>query len=130
MLRLNLVPAFADPARLTPQLVDRYWDMVVAPGVRGAILKRVGQTVLHDPASRLRTIQAPTLILWGEQDAMIPVANAADYKREVPDSTVVILPGLGHVLHEEAPETSLAPIKAFLDSHSVTLGSPAKADHP
>ena len=125
MLRQTLVAAFADPARLTPEVVERYWDMVVAPGVRDAMLARMGQTVLHDPAPRLRTIRAPTLILWGEQDAMIPVANAADYKREIANSTVLILPGLGHVPHEEAPEVSLAPVKAFLAADPVVFGARA-----
>lgn len=114
MLRLNLVAAYADPSRLTPALVDRYWDMVVAPGVREAILARTGQTVLQDPEARLRSIEAPTLILWGDRDAMIPVANAADYGRDLPQSTLRILPGLGHVPHEEAPEVSLAPVAVFL----------------
>lgn len=114
MLRMNLAAAYADPARLTPALVDRYWDMVVAPGVREAILARTGQTVLQDPEARLRSIQAPTLILWGARDAMIPVANAADYGRDLPRSTLRLLPGLGHVPHEEAPDVSLAPVVAFL----------------
>lgn len=114
MLRMNLVAAYADPARLTPAVVDRYWDMVVAPGVREAILARTGQTVLEHPEARLRSIEAPALILWGERDAMIPVANAADFGRDLSHSTVHLLPGLGHVPHEEAPDVSLAPVVAFL----------------
>ena len=35
---------------------------------------------------------------------MIPVANAADYLRALPDARLATLPGLGHVPHEEAPD--------------------------
>ena len=114
LLRLNLAPAYADPARLTDYRVQRYWDLIRAPGVRGAILDRMGQTVLEDPEPRLRTIRAPTLLLWGERDAMIPTANAADYRRAMPQASLVVLPGLGHVPQEEDPSAALAPVRAFL----------------
>jgi pimeloyl-ACP methyl ester carboxylesterase len=72
------------------------------------------QAVLEAPEPLLRQIQAPTLLVWGEKDAMIPLANAADYLRTLPNSTLVRLPGLGHVPQEEAPTLSLAPVLGFL----------------
>ena len=48
------------------------------------------------------------------EDALIPVANAADYLRALPHATLVRLPGIGHVPQEEAPDASLEPVKAFL----------------
>jgi pimeloyl-ACP methyl ester carboxylesterase len=113
-LKMNLVPAYGDPVRLTPATLDRYYDLVRAPGVRGALIDRMGQTVLEDPEPLLRRIQAPVLLVWGEKDGMIPVANAADYQKELPDCRLALLPGLGHVPQEEAPAVSLAPVKEFL----------------
>jgi pimeloyl-ACP methyl ester carboxylesterase len=113
-LKMNLVPAYGDPARLTPATLDRYYDLVRAPGVRGALIDRMGQTVLEDPEPLLRRIQAPVLLVWGEKDGMIPVANAADYQKDLPDCRLALLPGLGHVPQEEAPAVSLAPVKEFL----------------
>jgi len=72
------------------------------------------QTVLTDPVPLLKTVRAPTLLLWGEQDAMIPPANAADYRAALPHSTLVTLPGLGHLPHEEDPARALVPVRAFL----------------
>ena len=88
--------------------------MLLAPGVRRAIVARTGQGALADPVPLLRRITAPTLLVWGEKDAMIPVANAADYQSALPDSRLVVFPGLGHVPHEEAPALSLEPVRAFL----------------
>jgi pimeloyl-ACP methyl ester carboxylesterase len=114
LLRVNLAPAYADPATLTDALTTRYHDLMLAPGARGAMLARMRQTVLQDPVPLLGRIQAPTLLVWGEQDAMIPSANAADYIRAMPQATLVSLPGVGHLPHEEAPDRSLEPVLAFL----------------
>ncbi len=114
LLRQSVAPSYADPARFTEATLTRYHDMLLAPGVRRAILARTEQVLLADPAPVLRTIQAPVLLLWGEQDAMIPVANAQDYLKLLPRATMTSLPGLGHIPFEEAPEVALRPLRGFL----------------
>jgi pimeloyl-ACP methyl ester carboxylesterase len=114
LMRMNLAPAYADPSRLGDATVDRYYELMLAPGGREAMIARMQQTVLEDPAPLLARIRVPVLLLWGEKDAMIPSANAADYQRYLPDSRLVLLPDLGHVPQEEAPERSLIPVRAFL----------------
>jgi len=116
MVRMSLRPAYADEAALTPDLVARYRDMMLAPGIRQAILARTRQVLLRPPEPVLSRIQAPTLLLWGEEDGMIPFANSADYMKWIPNCRITALPKLGHVPMEEAPERSLAPVQAFLAS--------------
>ena len=118
MLKANLAAAYAKPEKLSEASLTRYHDMILAPGVRRAILARLEQTVLLDPAPRLATIAAPTLLLWGEQDGMIPISNAADYIKHIPNAKVVRLPDLGHVPFEEDPARSLPPVEQFLDTSS------------
>ena len=110
----GVAPAFADGSQLTPQMMQRYHDMMLAPGVRTALLERMRQTRNSDPVSRLQSIKAPTLLLWGEKDAFIPVSNAQDYLKAMPQATLVTLPGVGHVLHEEAPKASVQAVLDFL----------------
>ena len=114
VLRWSLLPAYADPAVATDALVTRYHDLMLAPQVRRALIARMQQLVLQDPVPMLRQITAPTLLLWGEQDKMIPVANAQDYLRALPQARLVALPGVGHVPHEEAVTAGLAALQAFL----------------
>ncbi len=114
LLRMSLAPAYGDPKALADETVTRYRDLMLAPGVRRAIIARTEQVLLEDPGPLLGRIQAPTLLLWGERDAMIPVANAADYVRAMPHATLVRLPGLGHVPFEEAPDVSVEPVLRFL----------------
>ena len=114
LLRMNLAAAYADPARLDDAVLDRYYDLLLAPGNRAAMIERMQQSVLEDPVPLLRRIRTPTLLLWGEKDRLIPYANAADYRAALPDATLVAFPDLGHVPHEEAPAESLVPLKQFL----------------
>lgn len=114
MLKANLAAAYARPEVLSETTLTRYRDMMLAPGVRSAMLARMGQTVLRDPAPILARIKAPTLLLWGEKDGMIPVGNAQDYLADLPDATLVRLPDLGHLPFEEDPARSLVPVERFL----------------
>ena len=114
VLRMNLAPAYADPAFLTDELTTRYHDLMLAPGGRDAMLKRLEQTVLTDPEPLLATIAAPTLLVWGEADAMIPVANAQDYLRALKNSRLVTFPAVGHLPQEEAAQASLGAVRDFL----------------
>jgi pimeloyl-ACP methyl ester carboxylesterase len=114
LIRANLAPAWAHPEALPDAVLERYRDMLLAPGVRQAILDRTRQTVITDPAPRLRSITAPTLLLWGEQDQMIPVQNARDYLRLMPRAFFAMLPGMGHVPFEESPAAALPPVERFL----------------
>ena len=114
MVRMTLAPAYGTPSVLTDARVARYRDLMLAPGVRRAMLARMAQVELQPPEPLLKNIRAPTLLVWGERDAMIPFRNAADYQRLIPDCRLAALPGLGHVPQEEAPERSLAPVLAFL----------------
>ncbi len=114
LIRANLAPAWAHPEALPDAVLERYRDMLLAPGVRRAILDRTRQTVLTDPSARLRRITAPTLLLWGTHDAMIQVSNAQDYLRLIPHAQLAALPGMGHVPFEESPARALPPLERFL----------------
>ncbi len=117
LVRKSIEPAFVQADALNDALVNRYFDMLRAPGVRGAILERSNQTIYTDPVPRLKAIKAPTLLIWGEHDQMIPSTNAQSYANVLSNSTTVLVPKLGHLLQEEQPEKGLTAVMQFLDSH-------------
>ena len=117
LVRKSIEPAFAEADALSDARVNRYYDMLRAPGVRAAILERSNQTIYTDPVPRLKAIKAPTLLIWGEQDQMIPSTNAKSYASVLSNSTTVQVPKLGHLLQEEQPEKGLTAVMQFLDSH-------------
>lgn len=116
LVRKSIEPAFFNTHALNDDLVNRYYDMLRAPGVREAILERGNQTVYSDPVPRLKKITAPTLLIWGEQDQMIPSSNAKSYAGVLPVSKTVLLPNLGHLIQEEQPERGLLHVTEFLIS--------------
>ena len=115
-VRKSIEPAFVDLNELDDKLVNRYHDMLRAPGVRAAILARANQTIYTDPVPRLKQIKAPTLLIWGEEDKMIPSSNAKSYAAVLENSETVLIPKLGHLLHEEHAELGLAKVTEFLDA--------------
>ena len=114
LVRASLAPAYADPAKMTDDIVTRYHDMLLAPQVRPALIARMQQLVLRDPVPMLQDIAAQTLLLWGEKDALIPPAHAQDYVHNMRHAKLVLLPGVGHLPHEESPAPSLVALRAFL----------------
>ena len=114
LLRMNLQPAYARPEALSDAVTTRYHDLILAPGARQAMLDRLRQTVLQEPLPWLRQIKAPTLLVWGEADAMIPLRNAQDYLQVLQDSRLVSWPQVGHLPQEEAAELSLKAVADFL----------------
>jgi pimeloyl-ACP methyl ester carboxylesterase len=118
LLRASLAPAFADPAQLSEELTARYFDLMRAPGGRDALLARMAQTVLVPPAPLLARIHAPTLLVWGERDRMIPFANSADYLQAIGGARLVSVPDVGHLTQEEtsraAPGLALKAVQEFL----------------
>ncbi|MCA2999757.1 MAG: alpha/beta fold hydrolase, partial [Rhodocyclaceae bacterium] len=111
---MNLAPAYANPETLNADRISRYHSLLLLPGQRDAMPDRMAQTILTDPVPKPQKINAPTLLLWGEQDALIPIANAQDYLRALPTAKLVTLLGVGHVPQDEAPAMSLAPLVALL----------------
>ncbi|MFK7955998.1 MAG: alpha/beta fold hydrolase [Lysobacterales bacterium] len=126
LLNASLAMAYGDVSRLSAETLDRYHDLLRAPGNREALLLRMSQTILPEPGPLLKTIEAPVLLLWGERDRMIPVANAQDYLDVLPNARLVQLPNAGHVPQEEIPLISLEPVKQFLDCHARLKDSLAK----
>jgi pimeloyl-ACP methyl ester carboxylesterase len=64
---------------------------------------------------RLHRVTCPTLVVWGEDDKLIPVAYASEYGRLIPHSRVEVLPDCGHIPQVEETAKTLALVRAFLD---------------
>lgn len=114
VLRRSLHAAYAQPGMPGDALVRRYHDLLRAPGARQAQLDRLSQTVLQPPWPLLRQIRAPTLLLWGEADAMIPFVHAQDYLQAIRGSRLASFAGVGHLPQEEAAQASLQAVADFL----------------
>ncbi|WP_281784505.1 alpha/beta fold hydrolase [Sinimarinibacterium flocculans] len=105
---------YGDPAKVTPELVDRYYELTLRAGNREALRERFVQAQAGPGAERIRELTQPTLILWGGRDRLIPPADGERFARDIAGSELVVFDDLGHVPHEEDPARTLAAVQAFL----------------
>jgi pimeloyl-ACP methyl ester carboxylesterase len=70
------------------------------------VISHLWASIYHDTVSRLGNVQAPTLVMHGEHDAMTPLANAQELARRIPDAELAIVRGAGHAFPLERPEQS------------------------
>lgn len=104
---------FGDSSRVTPDMVDRYYDMTLRAGNRQALVQRLASPDI-DQSSRIRALRVPTLIVWGALDQLIPLQFGRQFARDIPGSQLVVLEGLGHVPQQEDAVRSVAEVQRFL----------------
>jgi pimeloyl-ACP methyl ester carboxylesterase len=105
---------YGDPSRVTPELVDRYYELTLREGNRAALVQRFTQAPLGLHEERIRDLGVPTLILWGGRDGLIPLEYGALFNRDIEGSRLVVFDDLGHVPQEEDPARTVAAVKTFL----------------
>ncbi|MGZ7023064.1 MAG: alpha/beta fold hydrolase, partial [Ilumatobacteraceae bacterium] len=71
-------------------------------------------------AKRIHRIKAPTLVVWGKQDALVSSAYAAEFGRLIEGSRVEVLDDCGHIPQLEQPEQTLALVGDFLQATSAS----------
>jgi pimeloyl-ACP methyl ester carboxylesterase len=71
---------------------------------------------LHNPKlrGRLRRVTAPTLVVAGAQDTLVPLAHAETYAAEIPNARLEVIEGAAHWLPLEKPEELAALVRAFV----------------
>jgi pimeloyl-ACP methyl ester carboxylesterase len=110
----GLADVYGHPERVTPELVDRYFEITLREGNRRALVQRLQQMDRGADAGRIKTLTLPTLILWGGRDRIIPPVWAQRFHADIAGSELVVFDDLGHVPHEEDAARSVVPVKAFL----------------
>lgn len=113
LVERSLREVYARDERLTPALIDRYYDLARRAGNRRAFVQRV---TTREPSrfDDLRTLTQPTLLLWGAADTWIPPETAGRFAEHIPNATLVTYPDAGHVPMEELPHATAADTRRFL----------------
>ena len=106
---------YGDPSRVTPQLVDRYFELALRDGNREALGLRMKLVENDAITARIPQIKVPTLILWGGRDRLIPPDAGKRFEQDIAGSRLQIFPELGHVPHEEDPVATVDVARRFLE---------------
>ncbi|MBC7918394.1 MAG: alpha/beta hydrolase [Rhodoferax sp.] len=114
VIESSLRNVYGDPAKVTTELVDRYYELTLRAGNRMALGYRMQQRLSGDRAV-IQGIKVPTLILWGGKDLLIPVDNAHRFAADIAGSRLMVWDDLGHVPHEEDPQRTVQALLAFVN---------------
>jgi pimeloyl-ACP methyl ester carboxylesterase len=88
------------PSRMKPDLV---WEGFMTGAGRPGFLDALRANLDYDFRERLPDIRCPTLVVWGGEDAVIPVRDADEYERLIDDSRKVVMEDTGHIPMAERP---------------------------
>jgi len=110
--------AYYDPTRVTDIDIDTYYVALRSRNGLAAFVARVRRAASVDRTSIVRTIGAPTLILVGEVDRLVPVSVARRYGETIAKSRTVVIERAGHLPQEERPDATLRAIEEWLGDDS------------
>lgn len=114
IVALGLNEAFMHKDIISDAMIDSYWELGRMEGTREATLSRANTPGAGGVQAHIADIKAPTLILWGEEDRLVPVDVAHAFQAGIPGSRLIIYPKTGHGPQEEVAEQSAAEVRAFL----------------
>ena len=117
MIERGLHESVADPDNfVTDEQVTRYWELIRMTGSREAMLQRRSLGTSSRPLEgHLAEITQPTLLIWGAQDKLVPLAHGVRMNGAIFNSLVVAYPDLGHLPMEEAPAETAAEVRVFVN---------------
>jgi pimeloyl-ACP methyl ester carboxylesterase len=95
-------------------MIDRYWDFARMEGTREATLERFSLPRNNYVAAHAGRIVVPTLVLWGEEDHLIPVESAHAWAKTIRSARLIVYPATGHLPQEEMADKSAADVRTFL----------------
>lgn len=109
----SLLIAYYNQSLVTEELVDNYLKPAGTPGATAAIarMNKYSRERYDDLCGR---IHAPTLLVWGRYDRIVPVGDAERVRGEVNGSLLALIDNAGHMVQEEKPQEVAAAIQQFL----------------
>jgi pimeloyl-ACP methyl ester carboxylesterase len=110
------------PAITTPEFIESHPEVLEERLRRSLInetpletaMKQMAAVQVFDAYDRLPQIKAPTLVIHGDRDVLVPVGNARLLHERIPEAKLRIIAGGGHLFTFEFPEESAAAVVDFL----------------
>ncbi|MFW6218932.1 MAG: alpha/beta fold hydrolase [Bacteroidota bacterium] len=117
IIRWAIQRIFYDKKKVTDDVVDAYVPYFYHGDARYVYVKTVQQLIpdnYREMINRYRQIKFHTLVIWGENDPVIPLYLGKKLHDNIPGSSLKIIPRCGHNIQEEKPEETMQIIADFL----------------
>ncbi len=114
LVRAGLEKSFYDDSKITDERVSAYYQPLRTLGGQLSATRARAQFELFPVEDKIPLIKAPTLIIWGAEDELIPLEAGRKLNELITGSKLVVFDKCGHVPQEEMPERVLNEITGFV----------------
>jgi len=115
LVREGLEKSFYNPAKITDELVASYYRPLQTRDGQLAALRARAQADQFPVEPDLGKISVRTLIIWGAEDALIPLSAGRKMNSLIKDSRLLVIEKCGHLPQEEIPERVVDEITRFIN---------------
>ncbi len=108
---------YGDPSRVSPDALDGYTQGLHIPGTVDHVLQIVQRWFVDMGLLRsalAELVAKPTLLIWGDRDRAVGLSSARELQRTLPQSRLLVLPGVGHIPFEEMPDVCNQAMRDWL----------------
>lgn len=108
---------YGDPSRVSVGALEGYIEGLHIPGTMDHVLQIVQRWFVDMGLLRSaleQLVAKPTLLIWGDRDRAVGLSSAQELQRMLPQSSLMVLPGVGHIAFEEMPEVCNAAMRDWL----------------
>ena len=115
------IELFYDDAKIKDERVAYYYRPLQTRGGQLAALRARTQAGEFPIEQDLNKINAPTLIIWGAEDALIPLEAGRKMNSLIKDSKLIVIEKCGHLPQEEMPERVLDEMTNFIEQSNQVI---------
>jgi pimeloyl-ACP methyl ester carboxylesterase len=113
LIKKSLEGVYYNQNLIEETTITRYHELLLCEGNRKAALSLFKNPFVQN-TELIKTIETPTLIIWGKEDGLINFENAYNFNKDIKKSKLVIFEKVGHVPNEEAPQKVADAIYDFI----------------
>lgn len=106
--------AWHDPDRLTPEMLEYYKKPYRVENWDKALWEFTLASTPAKLADRLDQLRLPVLVVTGDDDRIVPAADSIRLADELPNATLEVIAGAGHIPHEEQPQQFMEAVSRFV----------------
>ena len=118
MAKNSLMDMVFDESSITDEEIDRMWDFSKYPGNMDAMFREFAETWKDFNPTEISEIATNTLLIWGKEDTVCPESMGEWYDSQLPNSTMVRFPNIGHNPQFECPDRCLDEISSWMGTLS------------
>lgn len=120
VVRWGLEAAFYDDSKVDREMVRQYRRPLQVEGAEEMLWRMARTRTPALNASEIAQLRVPTVLVWGKQDALVPLSDGIELAATIPGARLVVVDRAGHMVHEERPDV----VNAIIDELASSAGKP------